>query len=126
MHWLTNLPAIFETMMQPQFGMTPYDNEVKFLLTNHDGKATSLEIEEKMEAAFDTHVLPVAMEASEAYKICAMNLNALPDISKSDYHAPRVKVTNKKPYDEAMTNLRKVSNQFMQMVREVWNNQEAN
>lgn len=126
MHWLTNLPAIFETMMQPEFGMTPYDNEIKFLLTNHDGKATSLEIEEKMEAAFDTHVLPVAMESSEAYKICAMNLNALPDISKSDYHNPRVKVTNKKPYDEAMTNLRKVSNQFMKMVREVWNNQEAN
>lgn len=112
-------------MMQPEFGMKSYDNEVKFLLTNHDGKATSLEIEEKMDENFGSHVLSVAMESSEAYKICAMNLNALPDISKSDYRNPRVKTTNKKPYDEAMLNLRKVTKQIMKIVTDVWNNQEA-
>ncbi len=120
-NWHIQLPTIFETL--DEHGFEGYDNEIKHLFTNVDGKHSSIAEMERFGRVYGTSVLPHYVENSEAIKHCAAQKNTIWDVSKSDYKILGKARTYKKPFETALVKNHGVGAQILKLVKDVWTKQ---
>ena len=112
LHWLSSLPVIFTTMKK--YGMEDYTHDIKFLLTNHDGKYTANIVQAKLNSAFTTNVLGEPMKHNEAISRCAAALCTVFDSSRGQYDG------NKKTFNSAVLNCSMVGEQVLKLIVDTW------
>jgi cellulose biosynthesis protein BcsQ len=117
LNWVTQLPAIFDALSL--HGFEGFEDEIRFLLTNHDGKNTAIEITRKIGETFPGAVLGTSLNQNEAVRVCAQNLCTIFDVSKSEYFK-----SYKKPFDLSVNNAEAVTADIMNRILANWARQE--